>query len=169
MNENSIFQNAAEVFVDKPIEILITPEPKNKLHKLLIFLRFKKKSLKYQLRHTLVGNRIRIASRAVLFPEDVFENGIMQSLWQLSKTHSQDLIYIAAVAIQNNRDEPEPFLLEELKWVDDATLFTIVDKALSQIDIESFMKSTILITGTEMMKEKEKGPNEQKEIIASGD
>lgn len=171
MNENEILKTAAEAFTEKPsLEIEVKIEPENRWHKLLMLLRIKPKTIKYELRPTLVGNRVRIASRAVLFPKDTFKSvNVMKELWALSKERNEDLIYIAAVALQNDRNEPSEFLLEELRWVDDKVLFGILDKALSQIDLQSFMKSTILIVGTEMMRPENEMGQVAGETIASGE
>lgn len=167
MDEKEIFQKAAELFTDKPTEIEIIPEPKNLLHKILMKLRIKPKSIKYKVKPLLSGNRARIISRAVKFPESPFEKGVLNGLYKLSEDHNEDLLYIAAVAIQNDREEPSAFLIEELRWVEDKVLFRIIDHALGQGDLNHFMKSTILIMGTETMTTM--GPKVQKELIASGD
>lgn len=171
MDENEIYKKAAESFTEKPtLEVEVNIEPENRWHKLLMLLRIKPKTIKYTLRPTLVGNRVRIASRALLFPKEAFKSGnVLNELWELSIDNNEDLIYIAAVALQNDRNEPSEFLLKELKWVDDKVLFGILDKSLSQIDLQSFMKSTILIVGTEMMKPKNEMGQVTGEIIASGE
>lgn len=150
MTENEILSKAAETFTDKAKIIKVPIEPKNRIEKLMIKMGWKKGYIEYPVRKILYGNRIRIAAKAVRLPVDVFKGkNLIEALMESSLAYNEDLIYIAAVAIQNDRHEPSKTLLDQLRWVDDSVFAEILDKSLNMFDVQSFMKSIALIKGTE--------------------
>ncbi|WP_256013108.1 hypothetical protein [Desertivirga xinjiangensis] len=162
MEEKNVLSNASGILTDSASDRLeFTIEPKTFLDKLLVKLRLKKKQImSYELRPILVGNRYKIACKALNIPSSILESGIMTAIMKGSHDHTDDFIYIAAVAIQNDRNEPSKELLEELRWVDDKTLAVLLDKALSTIDVQAFMKSIILILGAEILSQKKVSPTD---------
>lgn len=145
-------QQTINAFLDAGSEVRIPVLPKSKWHKILQKLGFAKKELVYNMRKIRVGNRERIASRALNLPEEI-NNGeaMIKRVLQLSKDNNKDLIYCAAVALQNDRFEPRKELLDALQWVDDELLSSIIDRGLSEIDIQNFMRPIILIVGTQSL------------------
>jgi len=132
-------------YVDIPLE------PKNYIDRLLIKWKIKNQVVRYPLRTILQSNRVRIAEKAVKLPKDFFKDneGLFAAALDNSLIINDDLIYIVAVAIQNNRNEPSKKLLNRLKWLDDTTFYTVFDEALSMLDLQSFLKCIALIIGTE--------------------
>lgn len=152
MEEITAKKKEIEAFLDAGNVVNISIEPKNRWERILQYLGLKPKSLIYKLRKIRVGNRERIAARGFDFPTEV-NNGtyIVKRVLELTKDLSEDLRYCAAVALQNDRFEPKPELLDALRWVDDETLFQILDASLSQLDISNFLNSIVLITGTQSL------------------
>lgn len=169
--EDQIKAKASKIFADEPKTIDIPIEPRNWIEKLLIKYKIKKGFVSYPIRKILYGNRERIASRAVNFPDDIITSGnVLEALFKASLEINDDLLYIAAVAVQNDRYEPSKALLDQLKWVDDSVFADILDKSLSMFDLQSFMKSIVLIKGTVLTSEKRKTSlQDTREMIARGE
>lgn len=157
IDEKDILSRAAKSFADESLQKVILPvEPKTRLGRILTNLGLRKrKELVYHLRKIKVGNRKRIAARAVKLPSDIFSSSnIIRSFFHAGNDFTDDLIYITAVALQNDRHEPSEELLDALRWLDDDDFFTILDKSLSTLNIQAFMSSIALIVGVEDLKEK---------------
>ncbi|WP_090632206.1 hypothetical protein [Parapedobacter indicus] len=154
---NEILSKAAQVFADESLGVIEVPiTPRNVLHRLLMKIGIKPRSLNYQMRKISVGNRYRIASRAVKLPAGIIQPGnVVKSFMEASAVFTDDLIYITAVALQNDRHEPSPQLLDALRWMDDEKCADILDLVLSKMDIQAFMKSIALVVGTENLTEKD--------------
>lgn len=170
MTDQEILSKAANSFINNPKEIKIPIEPKNWIERLLIKKGYKKAFAVYPVRKILNGNRFRIASRAVKFPEDILKGkDLHKMIFESTIAINDDLIYIAAVAVQNDRNEPSKTLLDQLKWVDDSVFADILDKSLSMIDLPAFIRSIVLIQGTENLLIQKTSPQDTREIIARGD
>lgn len=160
MTEHEILSRAAEIVTDKSEVVEIPIEPKNRLDRLLMRLGLRKASRTFHLRKILVGNRYRIAAKAVKLPESLFkDNNIVRLLFEGTYALNDDLLYIAAVTLQNDRYEPSHELIDMLRWVDDSVLFDILDKGLNMVDVQSFMNSIVLIKGTQVTLTKETSLN----------
>jgi hypothetical protein len=144
-----IKKKAIETFIDKSEEIIIPILPKNWFHKILQKVGLKKKELIFTLRKMRTGNRERIAPKLYEFPEFVRdETYILKRVFELTVDQQASLNYVVAVALQNDRNEPTKELLEAVKWLDDEQFSYILEKSIGSIDIENFLKSIILISGT---------------------
>lgn len=144
-----IKKKAIETFIDKSEEIIIPLLPKNWFHKILQKVGLKKKELIFTLRKMRTGNRERIAPKLYEFPEFVRdETYILKRVFELTVDQQASLNYVVAVALQNDRNEPTKELLDAVKWLDDEQFSYILEKSIGSIDIENFLKSIILISGT---------------------
>ncbi len=144
-----IKKKAIETFIDKSEEIIIPLLPKNWFHKILQKVGLKKKELKFTLRNMRTGNRERVAPKLYEFPEFVRdETYILKRVFELTVDQQTSLNYVVAVALQNDRNEPTKELLDAVKWLDDEQFSYILEKSIGSIDIENFLKSIILISGT---------------------
>jgi len=144
-----IKKKAIETFIDKSEEIIIPLLPKNWFHKILQKVGIKKKELIFTLRKMRTGNRERIAPKLYEFPEFVRdETYILKRVFELTVDQQKSLNYVVAVALQNDRNEPTKELLDAVKWLDDEQFSYILEKSIGSIDIENFLKSIILISGT---------------------
>ena len=102
----------------------------------------------------LVGNRKRISANACfVLPENLFTDGVLDisKAWEVINKRTDDFVYIVATCIQNNKKEPSKHLIDFLMWIDDQQFFKILDQSLSLAGIESFMKSIILIKGSNVL------------------
>lgn len=144
-----IKKKAIETFIDKSEEIIIPLLPKNWFHKILQKVGLKKKELIFTLRKLRNGNRERIAPKLYEFPEFVRDDTyILKRVFELTVLQQESLNYVVAVALQNDRNEPSKELLDAVKWLDDEQFAYILERSIGSIDIENFLKSIILISGT---------------------
>lgn len=166
MDEISIKKSAIKTFLDEQETIEIPVLPKTKFDSFLQKIGIKKKLLKYNLRKLRVGNRERIAVRLFDFPDQIMNNSVLiKRVFELTKERHQDMIYCAAVALQNDRNEPSKELIDAINWVSEETFQYIFEKALGQLDIENFLKSIVMLTGTASLI---KAENQQASLDDSG-
>ncbi|WGQ15573.1 hypothetical protein [Sphingobacterium faecium] len=152
MQDKEIKAEAIKAFLDIGNTVEVPILPKNKWEAILQRIGVKKKVLSYTLKKIKVGNRERIGIVSDLLPEELYDDTyIVKRVLDLSKNHTRDLIYCAAVALQNNTNEPDEELLEALRWVDDEFLTNILEVSISNIDVTNFLKSIILIVGTKSL------------------
>jgi len=90
---------------------------------------------------------------------------LIKRVFELTKERHQDMIYCAAVALQNDRNEPSKELIDAINWVSEETFQYIFEKALGQLDIENFLKSIVMLTGTASLI---KAENQQASLNDSG-
>lgn len=152
MQEKDFAKQAVEGVLDlgKTIEIPVLAN--NGWQRILQKIGFKKKTLVYTLRKIRVGNRERIAVRMDGLPVQLNDGTpFLKKIFSLSKDHTGDFIYSAAVALQNDANEPTEELLYALRWVDDEFLFSILQRSFEEIDAGNFLNSIVLISGTESL------------------
>lgn len=161
MQDKEIKAEAVKAFLDVGNTVEIHILPKNKWESVLQRIGLKKKVLTYTLKKIKVGNRERIGIVSDLLPQEIYdETYIVKRVLELSKSHTRDLIYCAAVALQNDVKEPSRELLEALRWVDDEFLTNILEVSISNIDVSNFLKSIILVVGTKSLMTMETQLNE---------
>lgn len=149
MEEKDIKKKAIKTLIDSSEEITIPLLPRNWFDSFLQKIRLKKKELKFNLRKIRVGNRERIAAKLFDFPE--FERDqtyIYKRVFQLTVDHQETMNYVVAVALQNDRNEPSKQLLDAVKWIDDKLFAYILEQAISSVDVENFLSSIVVISGT---------------------
>ena len=166
MDEISIKKEAIKTFLDEQETIEIPILPKNKLHAFLQKVGIRKKGLTYNLRKLRVGSRERIAIRLFDFPDKVYDDTyLLKRVFNLTKDHHKDMVYCAAVALQNDRNEPSKELIEAINWLQEETFHDILEKSLGQVDIENFLKSIVMLTGAAGLI---KAENQQASLSDSG-
>ncbi len=122
------------------------------------------KEYRFKIRPIVVGNIYRISSRILQIPSDVFDKSLFETFLLTSSAHLDDLIYIIAVAVQNNHKEPSDELLNIIRWNFTPEDFKLVlEVVLSQIQVESFLSSIISIKTMNVIR---MSPRENAEIIA---
>lgn len=156
MDEKEVYKQEKRTFLDSGETVEIAVMPSNWFEKILQRIGLKPKFLAYTLRKIRVGNRERIGLRLYDFPDNVMDGShLLKKVFEISKNNNADLIYCAAVCLQNDKNEPSKQLLDALKWIDEEQLFYILDKGLSHIDIENFLKSIVLISGAKSLMQTE--------------
>lgn len=148
-----------EVFTEKPKTVTIELRPLNWIECVLMKIGLMKRQRVFKIYPILVGNRKRISTNAsFVLPENLFIDGELdlEKAWQVVNERTADFVYIVATCIQNNRKEPSKHLIDFLMWIDDQQFYNILDHSLSLAGIESFMKSIILIKGSNVLNVKEK-------------
>ena len=158
MTDQDAIKTDVEAFLDVPEIIEIPVIERNIIKKILIRLKILKPSkLTYSLRMIKVANREKIALRVSGFPDGLYsEKSVVARVMELSRLHTNDLIYCAAVALQNDEREPSKLLLESLRWVDDEILYNILEKSFAFMAMANFLNSIVLISGIESMASQKK-------------
>lgn len=148
MQDKEIKKKAIETLIDTSESIDIPIMPRNFIHMILQKVGLRKKVLTYNLRKMRVGNRDRISKHLFDFPDEIMDGTpMLKKVFQLTNDHHKGMIYCVAVALQNDRHEPKNELLDALNWIDEELFHYILDKSLSSIDFENFLKSIVLLTG----------------------
>jgi hypothetical protein len=153
---NKILAEVGRTVVQQPKTVEVDIRPKNWLQKLLIKKGFLKPNKVFTIYPILVGNRFRISTVALNIPDAIFSPNVEEGeIWKAIKDHTNDLIYVVAVCIQNNKKEPSKALLDYLRWIDDAKFYELLDASLSMIGVPNFTKSIILIRGQNVISGKD--------------
>ena len=176
----NIMSAAAEALVDKPLgELDIVIKEPSTIEKLKLKITGGKKPIrKFVIERTVLRNCYRIASRAVLIDENIFQADIEKAIFEAGFQHYPDLVYIIAAGLQNNSKEPEQELIDFIwdNFTNEQMLYAF-DKILSQYNIKDFMQSIILIKGADILTKREDqksenldrmSPMDQAETIAPG-
>lgn len=152
MQEQDFKKQAVEGVLDLGKTVEIPVPAKNRWQDILQKVGLKKKVLVYTLRKIRVGNRERIAIRMDNLPVQLNDGTpFLKKIFSLSKEYTGDFIYCAAVALQNDVNEPKKELLDALKWANDDLLFSILQRGFEEIDAGNFLNSIVLISGTESL------------------
>lgn len=165
MNKNKIIGKAVDTLTDKPLIVEIAPKDVSWLDRLKIKLKLRPATYRYEVKPITVGNFKRIAGRVRQLPENMMQKSVAKALMEDGAEHLDKYLYIVAVGLRNKKKEPSAAFLQlleqELTW---AEIMHIYDYIMAGIDIEAFIKSTILIKGADILK---MGPTANEEIIAS--
>lgn len=151
--DRKTISEAAENLFDKDV-FTLTVKVREQIAKRTLLDRLSGKELPtervFVIKPATVGTMLRIASKAVLLPETIFDGPEASTILPLIHNHIEDLVYIVAAAIQNNKHEPDHELIEFIKNNFDAKdLFDVLGPTLKNIDMASFFNSIVLVKGTE--------------------
>ncbi|WP_316778423.1 hypothetical protein [Pedobacter antarcticus] len=152
-------QKVGEAYIENAKTVTIQLRPLNRMESLLMKIGLMKRRRVFKIYPILVGNRKRISTRAsFVLPENLFTDGTLDisKAWKVIHERTDDFIYIVALCIQNNKKEPSRHLIDFLTWIDDHQFYNILDQSLSLAGIESFMRSIILIKGSNVLNVQEK-------------
>lgn len=152
MEEQQILNRVADLTIGRKIKDLVIPIRFYTRQQRFInwITRNKKKYKIFELYPSVTGNMIRIADRAMLLPDELVGNSLYEIAIPLISKHGEDVIYIVAAGIQNNKNEPSK---ELLSFVRDNFTNELIYEALYPIlegaGMQAFTSSTILIKGTD--------------------
>jgi len=153
---NNVLAQAGKAIIQQPKEVEVDVKPKTWLQKILMKKGFLKSKKVFTIYPILVGNRYRISTIALRIPPGIFSKDVKhEEIWKAIRDHTDDLIYVVAVCIQNNEEEPSKALLNFLRWIDDAKFYELLDSSLSMIGVPNFTKSIILIGGQNVVSAKD--------------
>lgn len=152
MQEADNNKKVIEPYLDNAEIVEIPLLPKNKIDAFLKRIGVRKRKLTYRLRKVKVMNRERMALKGFDLPKNINDGTyLLQKVFELSVKHTDTIVYCAAVALQNDENEPNEELIRALKMTDDEFLFKILDKSIALIDIQNFLNSIVLLAGVESM------------------
>jgi len=153
---NNILAQVGKTVIQQPKTVEVEIRPKNWLQKLLMKKGFLKSKKVFTIYPISVGNRFRISPVALKIPEGLFSKNVEEGeLWKAIKDHTEDLIYVVAVCIENRRKEPSGALLSFLRSIDDEKFYELLDASLSMAGVPNFTKSIILIRGQNVITAKD--------------
>jgi hypothetical protein len=168
IDENDVLKKVGEAITEKPICIefnLDKPLTENG-----------EKVLKYSLKPIKVGNMYRIATQVRQIPDELLKELRIDALSVIMDAifdHIDKLIYIVAVGLQNNADEPDEGLIQLIrKEFDIIDIVKVYNAIMVQMNLKGFITSIILIKGADILKisdERKMSPKSQEEIIAPGE
>lgn len=99
------------------------------------------------IRQAFTGNVMRISALAGLLPAETTEDGTVMFLG--ATEHLPTMIQILAIAIQNDRYEPDEKLVQFIEDnFDNEDMALALNAAIGSTDMQSFSISTILIKST---------------------
>lgn len=159
--EREIQQSVAETVTEKPFTFDVDVKPKNRLHKLLIKAKLSPSARHFEIKPQRVINVYRIAGRAVKIdlkginpqPEEVktISYGV-HIMMDLMNRHGEDIFYICACALQNDHREPTRRMIYIVKnEFEISDLFILLNIAVSNYNIQSFLNSIVLIKGWDVL------------------
>jgi hypothetical protein len=115
-----------------------------------------------------VGNMFRIAAKAVTLPKEITHGQQSEVLLPLFAEHLPTIIYIVAAAVQNNKHEPKPELIEFIRDnMDHDDLYTCMLYSLDNVGLDSFLSTIALAKGTIQVLKPKASPLDGSELIAS--
>lgn len=152
----NILAQVGKTVIQQPKSVEVEIKPKNWLQKLLMKKGFLKSKKVFTIYPISVGNRFKISPIALKIPEGLFSQKVEEGeLWKAIKDHTEDLIYVVAVCIENRRREPSKALLNFLRSIDDEKFYELLDASLSMAGVPNFTKSIILIRGQNVITAKD--------------
>ena len=156
---DAVLSKVTEAFTEKPMLISISLSTPRKIDNVIV------NTLKYQLKPIKVGNMYRIAGVIRQIPDAILDNTSIADLNEGIYDHMDKLIYIVAVGLQNNADEPAEDLIKLIR--DEFTIRDIVavyDAVMVQMNLKDFIKSIILIKGADILKRRKASKSEMSPV-----
>ncbi|SMC53280.1 hypothetical protein [Pedobacter nyackensis] len=114
----------------------------------------------------VVKNMYRVAGNAALLVDSLHDDHSENI--KLVNDNMPIVAHIVAAAIQNNKFEPAPELIEFLEDnIDADDMYTALQAAFDNAGMQSFSNSIVLMKGTETILKTKASPNDGSELIAS--
>jgi len=152
MSENQILQQVADRITDRPFRVVVPYKQLLWWQKLQVSLRLMKPYRAFMVKPITVGNFERIAPVINRIPGVELNDSLVTSFPVNGLQHLDDYLYIIAVGLTNKKKAPGTALLswlkQELTWGEVAGIF---EQIMAQLGTQGFIRSTVLIKGSEMM------------------
>lgn len=149
MNKENL-RLTAETITDQPLKEWTVPVANYTwIDKLLR----RPKERHFVLKRCSVRNMLRVAGIAAKLPiiEDKTKK-LQQVAFPLMKDHIHDIVYLIACGIQNDANEPKKSLIDFIyDNFDDEDLFDCTAILLSNVGLQSFIQTILLVTGTDAL------------------
>ena len=149
MEEKEILSAIADTFTDKPRHEFEVPITNFTWWDRILF----RKKRKFTIYPCVVANSVRIAGRVVLLPDEIKQGDVGSDINKIIHEHSRDIIYIVACAIQNNRYEPEKWLIDFIaNNFTNEQLYLPLYYSLDAVGMQSFLNTIVLAKGVTILK-----------------
>jgi hypothetical protein len=163
MEEKDILAQAVDTVTQQADTITVTIKPKHWLHHKLLALGWLPKTKAYRLTPLRSGNRLRVSKAVLRIPGGLVmadKQTMMKDMLTVLVDHLDTVAYVVAVALHNQRQEPDPAFIEEVKWeFSEDELLAIALLVLSRSGVENFMNTIILVRGLDVISQKEMSPS----------
>ncbi len=151
-------EQVVDATIQRALTIEITILPKNRLHAWLQRKRILPVKKTYEIRPIVLGNLLRISSLLLSIDPKFLKggNGLLDTGHQLASYHTDTLIQVLAIAIQNNRAEPSGSLMSLIKYnLSPREMHQLLGIVLEQMDLTNFITSIISIRGLNVLETSE--------------
>lgn len=158
-----ILSKVSDVINNKPTTKTFDVQPKNFIEKVLMYLKLKQRSVTFTITPIKLRNVYRIASKAVLIPDDFLDRPIVD----IVANYFEHVVYIVAVGLQNDSEEPSKRLIELIKDnFSNEEVAEVLLTIFNSLNIKDFLTSIVLIKGMNIL-QNQTSLKTQEEIIAS--
>ncbi len=159
----NVLNDVVETIEENPISFDITIAPQTAFHKWLQKLKLKPVKKSFVLKPVVMGNMLRISKLALSINPDELkrDHGFADVAYQLIGQHSETLLEIIAIAIQNNRQKPSAALIKLLREnLSAAEVSKLISMVLMKLDLKNFIISIISTRGLNILETGEKKTSE---------
>jgi len=159
VNEDKVNKEVVDTILQEGIDFFIEYNAPNILRRRGIL----PKSKKFVIRPLVMGTLIRVSKIMVdmKFTEKVSSENFTTQGMEMMAGHTNELIDIIALAIENRESRPNKRLTKLIrKNATPQEIVELINVVVSQMDVGNFMKSIISIKGVSLL--------QKEEIIASG-
>lgn len=156
-NEKETLQQVSDTTLEQPVTITVDVEPQGALHKILQKWGVLPKKRVFVIKPIYLGTLVRVSklilSLGIKLPDKNSDTAsLMEANYQAIADHSYTMAEIVALAIQNNRQSPDPkliaFVMNNFTAREMMTVLTVV---LRQMDLKNFMSSIISVRGLNVL------------------
>lgn len=177
LSENIIIKNAVSAFIEDPkLTINIYPKSYVTNRSFIERLKFWRTATKVignteiELVFTppYIGTMYRIANRALDLPEFIAGDYVIDAMLPVIKNNMDDVLYIIASALTNEKKEPSRAVIEMLRWgLKYEQIYECFSSILSDEDMQSFLNSIALVRGAASILKPKVNPVDGSGLIAS--
>lgn len=161
MEETATIQTlskVADTITSKPASFEIIFIPQNKLHAWLIKKKILPGKKTFEIKPIVLGNLLRISKLLLTIQGSKgSDKSLLDQAYNLVRDHTETVVEIIAIAIQNNKYEPAAKLKRQIaENLTPKEVLHLVSAVLQQLDLTNFISSIISIRGLNVLDSGEK-------------
>jgi hypothetical protein len=169
MSDNTVLKASAEAILDKTRTITVDVKPQTWFERLAMRMGWMAKQRKFDVKPLCLGSVMRISKLFLDIEDDALKNNLLNGTYTLINGATPHVIQAVAIGICNSRKEPSKKLLRFIENnFTQEELLCLFQVVYQQMDIQSFLRSIILIKGTNVL-QMQMSPTDQGRDIASGE
>jgi hypothetical protein len=166
---NQTLAQVADAVLEKPVTFEIILIPQTPVHRWLQRKGWRPSKKSFTIKPVVLGSLLRISDLLLSIDLEILQKGkgFLDKSYHLVSHHTDTLVRIIAIAIQNTRQEPSSALISLLKTnLSTKELMTLLSLVLKQMDLQNFIASIISIRGLNVL-ESEARKSESSEVSPS--